>query len=141
MNKTRITIITVCVVLLLGALAAIYFINSNKTSDTSQTTSTALPSRTTAEISAAITKQATELSDNGRPTFIIDNIVKPQEGWYVVTMYLKDDAAKTNPAKILLQDLGGGKGLQVIMGPGTAFPAEETQAYDIPGPVARELNE
>ena len=140
MNRKRTIIFSACLILFLGVITILYFTSTNKEEPVLQTTSEKLPTRTTTNLSTAITQQSTNLANDGKPVFTIDNVARPQDGWYVVTMYLQSDIEKTNPAKILLQDMGGKEGLRVIIGPGTAFPPEETQAYNIPGPVATELN-
>jgi len=142
MNRKRLIIIATCTVLLVGALVAYYFINqANQAKQQSQEESSIPANRSNNELTLAIAAQAPELADNGQPVFVIDSVKKPLAGWYIVTMYQKDDPGKTNPARILLQDRGSNKGgLQVVMGPGTAFPDEETKAYGIPEPVAKELD-
>lgn len=141
MDRKRLLIIVSCVALLVLGLVAYYFINAANQPKAATESSSSIPeNRSTNELTLAIAAQAAELAENGQPIFTIDSVKKPLASWYVVTMYLKDDPQKTNPAKILLQDHGSNGGLEVVLGPGTAFPSEETQAYDIPQPVAEELN-
>jgi hypothetical protein len=94
-----------------------------------------LPNRSNDELAAAIKDQSDALAE---VPFVVVDVKKPQKGWYIVIIRNQDDPDGLNPAKVLLQDTTAG--LSVLLGPGTAFPAESTQSIGVPDDVARELN-
>lgn len=97
-----------------------------------------LPERSQDELKKAITDQSTELSGENAVAFTITNVKQPEKGWYVVTIRTDDDPEGLNPAKVLLQDVGGR--INLLLGPGTSFSTETTQQVGVPDAVAQELN-
>ena len=140
-KKTRnLLIIGSIITFVVVPIAAYLLLNrSSQPSDSGVTPPTSdvanLPDRSSDDLKKAIKDQSSEL---GEVDFVITNVKKPQKGWYVVTIHTVDDPEGLNPAKLLLQDTTAG--LNVLMGPGTDFPAEDTQAIGVPDNVAKELN-
>jgi len=150
-KKTRTIIIVGCIVTFLVIPAVTALILSRlyqKPQDQTQQAKTnptqnspTLPKRSNDELTSAITNKNPDLVSDGKPTFTLVNASNPLPGWYVVTIRDLSDVDGTNPAKLLIQDTGNNEtGLNVLLGPGTAFPAEVTDPLGIPGPVVKELN-
>lgn len=139
-KKTRTIIIIGSIVVLIALIAGVSFA-IYQTNQPTTTVEVSLKDRTNDELSSAITTNRPELINSGKPTFVIVDVKKPQTGWYIVTVRDQADTEGTNPAKLLLHSLGNGSNdLKVLIGPGTSFPNEDLQAWDVPGPVAEELN-
>jgi|GEM_PF-3296926 len=142
-KNTRRTIIIGSIVVLLIVPVVTVLLISKTQKDTSSSTSqqqTAPTDRSNADLTTAILKGTSDLSNSdGKPNFTIASVKKPSKGWYVLTLYTLSDTEKTNPAKVLLYD-SGRDGLMFIMGPGTSFSEDQIQAKGVPTIVAQELN-
>lgn len=141
-KNTRLIIIIGCIVTFIIVPAIAYFALMPK--DTSGGTNIAaqnLPDRSHADISTAITNKVPELmDDNSKPTFTITKVVRLEKVWYVVYLRTNDDTSNSNPFKALIYDNGSKEGLSVLLGPGSAFPEDETQQIGVPSSIAKELN-
>jgi hypothetical protein len=143
-KKTRIIIIIGSIVtfILVPLVASLIFSSLQpKKEDLTKKDVSSLPDKTDKELLDAIAANDQSLTTDGKPNIAIINTVKPQKGWYIVSVRQIDDINGDNPAKILLHDTGiGTNSLSTILGPGTDFPQETTQSLGIPDSVVKALN-
>lgn len=139
-NKKRNLIIVVSIIIFVVVPIAIYIVASLTNKPTPEPDNSVGNQRTEQEITSTIAANKPELVVDDKPVFAIERVERVEQRWYIVTIRNNDDPEGLNAAKVLLYDGGKSDGLSLVLGPGTSFPAEVTQAYDLPGPVAEELN-
>lgn len=133
------SIVTFVIVPAVTMFVVSYF--SQKPQEQTTSVSTSSTDRSNDDFIAVITSKNSDLVSDNKPTFSIMDVVKPQNGWYIVTIRDSSDTNGTNPAKILFQDTGNTKpGLSILLGPGTSFPSDVTEPLGIPEAVLKELN-
>lgn len=139
---TRLIIIIGCIITFIIVPAAAYFTFAPKNTGSMQNIPAKdLPNRSQSDISTAITNKMPELMDSdSKPTFTITKVERLEKVWYVVFLRTNDDVSNSNPFKALLYDNGSKEGLSVLLGPGTAFPENESQQIGVPSSIAKELN-
>jgi hypothetical protein len=140
-TKQLIIIGTIITFIIVPVVATLIITKMSPAPDTSiPVVETPLAVRSNDELKQAIQADKPELTADNKPTFMISNSKNPQRGWYIVTIHLTDDPEGTNPARILMYDYGKDGGIQIVLGPGTDFSPETTEARGIPDAVAKELN-
>jgi succinate dehydrogenase hydrophobic anchor subunit len=139
MNNKTLTITGSILIVLVISIIGFFVFSANKKPAATTNTQVVVPeNRTNSELTRVIIASHPELSVNGKAAFLIDTVKKPKSGWYIVTIYNTDDPQKLNAARVLLHDYS--RGLELVLGPGTSFSAEQTQAFSVPSSVAEELN-